>query len=169
MIAGGVGNVRRALVEKAEVPLGAKLVVLGGPAMLIGLGGRAASSLGSGSSSLELDFASVQRGNPEMQRRAQEVIDRCWALGERNPIALIHDVGAGGLANAVPEAAAHSRRGARIELRAIPSAEAGLSPMELWCNEAQERYVLVIAAEALPQFAAIAARERCPFAVIGET
>src|SRR6516165_701468 len=169
MIAGGVGNIRRAQVEKAEVQVGAKLIVLGGPAMLIGLGGGAASSLGSGSSSADLDFASVQRGNPEMQRRAQEVIDRCWALGERNPIALIHDVGAGGLSNAVPEAVAHSHRGARIDLRAIPSAESGLTPMELWCNEAQERYVLVIAAEALPQFAAIAARERCPFAVIGET
>ncbi|HEY4448438.1 MAG TPA: phosphoribosylformylglycinamidine synthase [Steroidobacteraceae bacterium] len=168
MIAGGVGNVRRALVEKAEVPLGAKLVVLGGPAMLIGLGGGAASSLGSGSSSLELDFASVQRGNPEMQRRAQEVIDRCWALGDRNPIALIHDVGAGGLSNAVPEAVAHSQRGARLELRAIPSAESGLSPLELWCNEAQERYVLLIGPQALPQFLAIAARERCPCAVIGE-
>ena len=168
MIAGGLGNVRRAHVEKAVVPAGALLVVLGGPAMLIGLGGGAASSLGSGSSSAELDFASVQRGNPEMQRRAQEVIDRCWALGERNPIALIHDVGAGGLANAVPEAVAHDGRGARIELRAIPSAESGLSPLELWCNEAQERYVLAIAAEALPQLAAIAARERCPFAVIGE-
>jgi phosphoribosylformylglycinamidine synthase len=168
MIAGGVGNVRRALVEKAEVPLGAKLVVLGGPAMLIGLGGGAASSLGSGSSSLELDFASVQRGNPEMQRRAQEVIDRCWALGDRNPIALIHDVGAGGLSNAVPEAVAHSHRGARLDLRAIPSAESGLSPLELWCNEAQERYVLLIGPEALPEFLAIAARERCPCAVIGE-
>ena len=168
MIAGGLGNVRREHVEKAEVPVGAKLVVLGGPAMLIGLGGGAASSLGSGSSSAELDFASVQRGNPEMQRRAQEVIDRCWALGARNPIALIHDVGAGGLSNAVPEAAAHSRRGARIDLRAIPSAEPGMSPLELWCNEAQERYVLAIEARALEEFAAIAARERCPFAVIGE-
>ncbi|HZC86951.1 MAG TPA: phosphoribosylformylglycinamidine synthase, partial [Steroidobacteraceae bacterium] len=156
MIAGGVGNVRPADVEKAEVPVGAQLIVLGGPAMLIGLGGGAASSLGSGSSSAELDFASVQRGNAEMQRRAQEVIDRCWALGERNPIALIHDVGAGGLSNAVPEAVAHSHRGARVDLRAIPSAESGLSAMELWCNEAQERYVLVIEAEALPQFAAIA-------------
>src|SRR6516165_9531611 len=169
MIAGGVGNVRPADVEKAEVPIGAQLIVLGGPAMLIGLGGGAASSLGSGSSSAELDFASVQRGNAEMQRRAQEVIDRCWALGERNPIALIHDVGAGGLSNAVPEAVAHSHRGARVDLRAIPSAESSLSAMELWCNEAQERYVLVVEAEALPQLAAIAARERCPFAVIGET
>jgi len=169
MIAGGVGNIRPVDVEKAEVPVGAKLIVLGGPAMLIGLGGGAASSLGSGSSSADLDFASVQRGNPEMQRRAQEVIDRCWALGERNPIALIHDVGAGGLSNAVPEAVAHSHRGARVDLRAIPSAESSLSAMELWCNEAQERYVLVVEAEALPQLAAIAARERCPFAVIGET
>ena len=168
MIAGGLGNVRRAHVEKAQVPPGAKLVVLGGPAMLIGLGGGAASSVGSGTSSAELDFASVQRGNPEMQRRAQEVIDRCWALGADNPIALIHDVGAGGLSNAVPEALAHSGRGARVELRAIPSAEAGLSPMELWCNEAQERYVLAIDAASLARFAAIAARERCPFAVIGE-
>src|SRR5262249_3109315 len=168
MIAGGVGNVRPAHVEKAEVPVGAKLIVLGGPAVLIGLGGGAASSLGSGSSSLELDFASVQRGNPEMQRRAQEVIDRCWALGDRNPIALIHDVGAGGLSNAVPEAVAHSHRGARLELRAIPSAESGLSPLELWCNEAQERYVLLIGPQALPEFLALAARERCPCAVIGE-
>jgi phosphoribosylformylglycinamidine synthase len=168
MIAGGVGSVRRMHVEKAEVPVGAPLVVLGGPAMLIGLGGGAASSVGSGSSSAELDFASVQRGNPEMQRRAQEVIDRCWALGARNPIALIHDVGAGGLSNAVPEAVAHGGRGARIDLRTIPSAESGLSPLELWCNEAQERYVLVVARDALTEFSAIAARERCPFAVIGE-
>jgi phosphoribosylformylglycinamidine synthase len=167
MIAGGLGNIRRTQVEKAAVPVGARLVVLGGPAMLIGLGGGAASSLGSGSSSADLDFASVQRGNPEMQRRAQEVIDRCWALGEHNPIALIHDVGAGGLSNAVPEAVAHGRRGARIDLRAIPSAEAGMSPMELWCNEAQERYVLIVEAGSLAQFAAIAARERCPYAAIG--
>jgi phosphoribosylformylglycinamidine synthase len=168
MIAGGLGNVRRAHVDKAEVPVGAKLIVLGGPAMLIGLGGGAASSVGSGSSSADLDFASVQRGNAEMQRRAQEVIDHCWSLGQENPIALIHDVGAGGLSNAVPEAVAHSRRGARIDLRAIPSAEAGMSPMELWCNEAQERYLLAIAPPVLAQFAAIAERERCPFAVIGE-
>ncbi|HWZ64132.1 MAG TPA: phosphoribosylformylglycinamidine synthase [Steroidobacteraceae bacterium] len=168
MIAGGLGNIRRPHVEKGALPVGARLVVLGGPAMLIGLGGGAASSLGSGSSSADLDFASVQRGNPEMQRRAQEVIDHCWALGESNPIVLIHDVGAGGLSNAVPESVAHDGRGARVDLRAIPSAESGLSPMELWCNEAQERYVLIVAADALAQFAAIAARERCPFAVIGE-
>src|SRR3989440_669843 len=168
MIAGGLGNVRRAHVDKADVPVGAQLVVLGGPAMLIGLGGGAASSVGSGSSSADLDFASVQRGNAEMQRRAQEVIDRCWAAGEANPIALIHDVGAGGLANAVPEAVAHSGRGARIDLRAVPSAEEGMSPLQLWCNEAQERYLLAIAPQGLPRFAAIAERERCPFAVIGE-
>jgi phosphoribosylformylglycinamidine synthase len=168
MIAGGLGNVRRAHVAKAEIPVGAQVVVLGGPAMLIGLGGGAASSLGSGSSSADLDFASVQRGNPEMQRRAQEVIDHCWSLGAANPILLIHDVGAGGLSNAVPEAVAHSARGARLDLRAIPSAEGGLSPLELWCNEAQERYVLVVAAAALPQLAAVCARERCPHAVLGE-
>jgi phosphoribosylformylglycinamidine synthase len=168
MIAGGMGNVRRRDVDKGEVPVGAKLVVLGGPAMLIGLGGGAASSVGSGASSADLDFASVQRGNAEIQRRAQEVIDSCWALGDDNPIVLIHDVGAGGLSNAVPEAVAHSNRGARIELRAIHSAEPGMSPMEIWCNEAQERYVLAIDATALPRFSDIAARERCPFAVIGE-
>ena len=168
MLAGGLGNVRREHVEKSEVPVGAKLVVLGGPAMLIGLGGGAASSVGSGTSSADLDFASVQRGNAEIQRRAQEVIDSCWSLGERNPIALIHDVGAGGLSNAVPEAVAHSNRGARVDLRSIPSAESGMSPLELWCNEAQERYVLAVEASGLEVFAAFAERERCPFAVIGE-
>src|SRR5579864_3521541 len=168
MIAGGLGNIRRPHIEKAPVPVGAKLIVLGGPAMLIGLGGGAASSVGSGSSSADLDFASVQRGNPEIQRRAQEVIDHCWSLGERNPVLLIHDVGAGGLSNAVPEAVAHGGRGARVDLRAIPSAESGMSPMELWCNEAQERYVLIVAAESLAEFGAIAQRERCPFAAIGE-
>jgi phosphoribosylformylglycinamidine synthase len=169
MIAGGLGNVRRAHVEKGVVSVGAPLVVLGGPAMLIGLGGGAASSLGSGASHEELDFASVQRGNPEMQRRAQEVIDACWALGGENPIELIHDVGAGGLANAVPEAIAHSARGARIDLRAVPSAEPGMSPLEIWCNEAQERYVLALQPTSLAIFDAIAKRERCPYAVIGLT
>src|SRR5215472_7548398 len=168
MIAGGVGNIRREHVEKAEVPVGAKLIVLGGPAMLIGLGGGAASSLGSGSSSADLDFASVQRGNAEIQRRAQQVIDHCWSLGAENPIALIHDVGAGGLSNAVPEAVAHSNRGARVDLRKVPSAEPGMTPMQIWCNEAQERYVLAVDAAALDEFAAIAERERCPFAVIGD-
>ncbi|NBU24200.1 MAG: phosphoribosylformylglycinamidine synthase [Gammaproteobacteria bacterium] len=147
MIAGGMGNVRRDHVEKRDCPPGAKIVVLGGPSMLIGLGGGAASSVGAGTSSADLDFASVQRGNPEMQRRAQEVIDRCWAQGEANPILLIHDVGAGGLSNAVPEAVAHSGRGAVVDLRAILNDEPGMSPMELWCNESQERYVLVVAAD----------------------
>jgi phosphoribosylformylglycinamidine synthase len=169
MIAGGLGNIRRTDVEKRDVVVGAPLVVLGGPSMLIGLGGGAASSVGSGQSSSDLDFKSVQRGNPEMQRRAQEVIDRCWALGEANPILLIHDVGAGGLSNAVPEAIAHSHRGGRIDLRKVPSAEPELSPMEIWCNEAQERYVIALAPGSVPRFAALCARERCPFAVIGET
>ena len=168
MLAGGLGNVRRTHVEKREVVVGAPLVVLGGPAMLIGLGGGAASSVGSGQSDAELDFASVQRGNAEIQRRAQEVIDRCWALGERNPILLIHDVGAGGLSNALPEAIAHSHRGGRIELRRIPSAEAGLSPMEIWCNEAQERYVIALEPGRVAEFEAICARERCPIAIVGE-
>jgi phosphoribosylformylglycinamidine synthase len=169
MIAGGVGNVRRMHVEKSDVPPGAKVVVLGGPAMLIGLGGGAASSVGSGASAEDLDFASVQRGNPEIQRRAQEVIDQCWGLGEANPILLIHDVGAGGLSNAIPESIAHSHRGGRIDLRAVPSDEPGMSPLEIWCNEAQERYVLVVAPEHLERFAALCARERCPYAVVGET
>jgi len=168
MIAGGLGSIRRDQVEKREVVPGAPLVVLGGPAMLIGLGGGAASSVQSGQSSADLDFASVQRGNPEMQRRAQEVIDRCCALADANPILLIHDVGAGGLSNAIPEAIAHSHRGGRVDLRAIPSAEAGLSPMEIWCNEAQERYVLALRPGSVPQFAALCERERCPYAVVGE-
>jgi phosphoribosylformylglycinamidine synthase len=167
MIAGGLGNLRRMHVEKEDVPPGAHLVVLGGPAMLIGLGGGAASSVGSGTSSADLDFASVQRGNPEIQRRAQEVIDRCAALGADNPILLVHDVGAGGLSNAVPEAVAHSARGGQIDLRAVPNDEPGMTPLEIWCNEAQERYVLVIAAEALAGFDALCRRERCPYAVIG--
>ena len=168
MVAGGLGSVRRQNVEKKDVVVGALLVVLGGPSMLIGLGGGAASSVGSGQSSSELDFASVQRGNAEIQRRAQEVIDRCVALGEANPILLIHDVGAGGLSNALPEAIAHSHRGGRIDLRKIPSAESELSPMEIWCNEAQERYVLALAPGGIEQFKALCERERCPFAVVGE-
>ncbi|MEP7312519.1 MAG: phosphoribosylformylglycinamidine synthase, partial [Pseudomonadota bacterium] len=168
MIAGGLGNIRRTHVEKDDCPIGAHVVLLGGPAMLIGLGGGAASSMDSGASSADLDFASVQRGNPEMQRRAQEVIDRCWALGDGNPLHLIHDVGAGGLSNAIPEAVAHSHRGARIDLRAIPNEEPGMSPMELWCNESQERYVLVVSRAGLPEFEAIARRERCQYAVVGE-
>jgi phosphoribosylformylglycinamidine synthase len=168
MIAGGMGNVRRQHVEKAAVVPGSKIVVLGGPSMLIGLGGGAASSMGAGSSSADLDFASVQRGNPEIQRRAQEVIDACWAMGEDNPILLIHDVGAGGLSNAIPESVHHEGSGGRIDLRKVPSDEPGMSPLELWCNESQERYVLVIAAEQLAAFGALCDRERCPFAIVGE-
>ena len=167
MIAGGVGNVRAAHARKIDVPVGARIVVIGGPAMLIGLGGGAASSLASGTSTEDLDFASVQRGNPEIERRAQEVIDRCWALGADNPILLIHDVGAGGLSNAVPEAVDHSGHGARIELRDIDNAEPGMSPMGIWCNEAQERYVLIVADERIGEFRELCARERCPVAVIG--
>ncbi|MFO1377686.1 MAG: phosphoribosylformylglycinamidine synthase [Steroidobacteraceae bacterium] len=167
MIAGGLGNIRRSQVEKADIPPGAYIVVLGGPAMLIGLGGGAASSVGSGASSEDLDYASVQRGNPEMQRRAQEVIDRCWALGEANPVLLVHDVGAGGLSNAVPEAVAHSHRGGSVDLRAVPSAESGMSPLEIWCNEAQERYILAVAEDRLGVLREFCARERCPYGVIG--
>jgi phosphoribosylformylglycinamidine synthase len=168
MLAGGVGQVRAMHVTKAKPAPGAALVVLGGPAMLIGLGGGAASSQGSGAGEEALDFASVQRGNPEIQRRAQEVIDACWALGPDNPIGAIHDVGAGGLSNAVPEIVEHSRCGATLELRNVPSDEPGMSPMELWCNESQERYVVSIEPGRLATFAAICARERCPYAVLGE-
>ena len=167
MVAGGLGNVRQQHASKIDVPVGARIVVIGGPAMLIGLGGGAASSLASGASSEDLDFASVQRGNPEMERRAQEVIDRCWAMGDNNPILLIHDVGAGGLSNAVPEAVDHSHHGARIELREVANAEPGMSPMAIWCNEAQERYVLIIADERIDEFTALCERERCPASVIG--
>jgi len=167
MIAGGFGNVRAGHVKKSPFPPGAALVVLGGPAMLIGLGGGAASSLSSGASQEDLDFASVQRDNPEMQRRCQEVIDRCWALGDENPVLSIHDVGAGGLSNALPELVHDSGRGAHLELRRIPSDEPGLSPLEIWCNEAQERYVLAIAPERLGEFREMCARERCPMAVVG--
>ena len=167
MIAGGVGNVREEHALKIEIPVGANIIVLGGPAMLIGLGGGAASSLGSGTSSEDLDFASVQRGNPEMERRAQEVIDQCTAMGGANPILLIHDVGAGGLSNAVPEAVDHSKHGALVELRNVPNAEPDLSPMSIWCNEAQERYVLIVNPDETDRFASICVRERCPFAIIG--
>ncbi|MBT8136354.1 MAG: phosphoribosylformylglycinamidine synthase, partial [Gammaproteobacteria bacterium] len=168
MLAGGMGNVRPGHVEKDDVPVDALIVVLGGPAMQIGLGGGAASSMSSGQSDENLDFASVQRGNPEMQRRAQEVIDACWAQGDENPIVLVHDVGAGGLSNAVPEVLDHSGRGGQIELREVPNDEPGMSPMAIWCNEAQERYVLAIEPDRLPEFSALCARERCPFAVIGK-
>ncbi|NCA72052.1 MAG: phosphoribosylformylglycinamidine synthase [Sphingobacteriia bacterium] len=168
MLAGGLGNIRSEHVAKRAFPPGTPLVVLGGPAMLIGLGGGAASSMTSGASAEDLDFASVQRANPEMQRRCQEVIDRCWALGEDNPILFIHDVGAGGLANALPELVHDADRGGAFELREVPSDDAGMSPMEIWCNESQERYVLAIAAERLERFQAICARERCPYAVVGQ-
>jgi phosphoribosylformylglycinamidine synthase len=167
MVAGGLGNVRPGHVKKGAIAPGDPVVVLGGPAMLIGLGGGAASSVASGASAEDLDFASVQRDNAEMQRRCQEVIDRCWALGEQSPIASVHDVGAGGLSNALPELVHEAGRGARFELRAVPSDEPGLSPLELWCNEAQERYVLAVAQGRLADFAAICERERAPFAVLG--
>jgi phosphoribosylformylglycinamidine synthase len=169
MIAGGLGIIREQHVTKQKLPVGTQLIVLGGPAMLIGLGGGAASSMQTGSSKADLDFASVQRANAEMEHRAQEVIDRCWALGKSNPILSIHDVGAGGLSNALPELVHDSGVGAHFELRNIPSAEPGLSPMEIWCNEAQERYVMGVSKEDLATFAAICKRERCPFAVVGET
>jgi phosphoribosylformylglycinamidine synthase len=167
MIAGGMGNIRPHHLAKEQIPAGAPIVVLGGPAMLIGLGGGAASSVASGESAEDLDFASVQRGNPEMQRRCQEVINRCTAMGEANPILSIHDVGAGGLSNAVPEIIHDAGRGGRFELREVPNDEPGMSPMQIWCNEAQERYVLALKPEALDLFRAFCERERCPYAVIG--
>ncbi len=167
MIAGGYGNIRADHVQKHGFPPGAPIVVLGGPAMLIGLGGGAASSVAAGASEEDLDFASVQRDNAEMQRRCQEVIDACWALGEHNPIASIHDVGAGGLSNALPELVNDAGRGARFELRAVPSDEPGMSPLELWCNESQERYVLALDPEGVERFSAFCARERCPYAIVG--
>ena len=168
MIAGGYGNIRKEHVEKGDYRPGAKLIALGGPAMLIGLGGGAASSMASGQSAEDLDFASVQRQNPEIERRCQEVIDRCWQLGEDNPIAFIHDVGAGGLSNAFPELVKDGGRGGRFELRSVPNDEPGMSPLEIWCNEAQERYVMAVEPENLARFQAICERERCPFAVVGE-
>jgi len=168
MLAGGLGNIREQHVQKKDIPVGAKLIVLGGPAMLIGLGGGAASSMAAGVSSEDLDFASVQRDNAEMERRCQEVIDHCWAQGEQNPIRFIHDVGAGGLSNALPELVKDAERGGNFDLRKIPNAEAQMSPMEIWCNEAQERYVLAVAEADLPRFEAACHRERCPFAIVGE-
>src|SRR5258706_3547199 len=167
MLAGGIGAVRPGHVAKAPIPEGAALIVLGGPAFLIGLGGGAASSLAQGASAEDLDFASVQRDNPEIQRRCQEVIDRCWAMGDANPILSIHDVGAGGLSNALPELVHDAGRGARVDLRAIPTGEPDLSPLELWCNEAQERYVLALAPDRIDEFAALCARERAPWARLG--
>ena len=168
MIAGGVGNIAARDAHKVEFRAGALLIQLGGPGMLIGLGGGAASSMTTGTNTADLDFASVQRGNPEIQRRAQEVIDRCWQLQDANPILSIHDVGAGGLSNALPELAHGAGCGARFELRRVQVEEPGMSPREIWCNEAQERYVLAIAADRLEEFREICERERCPFAVLGE-
>ena len=167
MIAGGMGNIRDGNIEKKSLPEGTPIVVLGGPAMLIGLGGGAASSMASGTSAENLDFASVQRGNPEMERRCQEVIDRCVALGKDNPILSIHDVGAGGISNAIPEIINDAGRGGRFELRTVPNDEPGMSPMEIWCNEAQERYVLAIAEDKLDTFRALCERERAVYAVVG--
>jgi phosphoribosylformylglycinamidine synthase len=167
MIAGGLGNIAASHSFKIRFPAGSLLIQLGGPGMLIGLGGGAASSMATGSNTADLDFASVQRGNPEIQRRAQEVIDRCWQQGDANPILAIHDVGAGGISNAMPEIAHDAGCGAAFDLRAIPSEEPGMSPREIWSNEAQERYVLAIAPQRLDEFRALCERERCPFAVLG--
>jgi phosphoribosylformylglycinamidine synthase len=167
MIAGGVGNISAIHTHKSGLPEGALIIQLGGPAMLIGLGGGAASSMDTGTNQEDLDFDSVQRGNAEIERRAQEVIDRCWGLAEDNPILSIHDVGAGGLSNALPELVHGAGRGGRFDLRKIPNEEPGMSPVQIWCNEAQERYVLAILPEQLDVFAGICRRERCPFAVVG--
>jgi phosphoribosylformylglycinamidine synthase len=169
MIAGGIGTIDAALTHKIEFPAGSLLIQLGGPGMRIGMGGSAASSMASGTNAASLDFDSVQRGNPEIERRAQEVINQCWQLGTANPILAIHDVGAGGLSNAFPELVNDAGRGARFDLSAIPLEESGLAPKEIWCNESQERYVMAIAPESLPLFKSFCERERCPFAVIGVT
>ena len=168
MLAGGIGNIRKEHIQKGEFPAGSKLVVLGGPSMNIGLGGGAASSMTSGQSDEHLDFASVQRDNPEMERRCQEVIDRCWQLGKANPILFIHDVGAGGLSNAMPELVSDGGCGGQFELRKILNDEPGMSPLQIWSNESQERYVLAIAPKSLPLFEELCLRERAPYAVIGE-
>jgi len=168
MLAGGLGNIREGHVDKNNIPPGSHIVVLGGPAMLIGLGGGAASSMASGDSNESLDFASVQRGNPEIERRVQEVIDSCVQMGKQNPIISIHDVGAGGLSNALPELVNDSGRGGKFELRMIPNDEPGMAPMEIWCNESQERYVLAVSSADLDMFKALCQRERCPMSVVGE-
>ena len=167
MLAGGIGNIRDDQTAKQTLPSGTLMIVLGGPGMRIGLGGGAASSMTTGSNAESLDFDSVQRGNPEMERRAQEVIDRCWASGAENPILAIHDVGAGGLSNAMPELADLSGHGAQLSLAKVPVEEKGMSPLEVWCNESQERYVIAIAPEKLATFDAFCKRERCPYAVLG--
>ena len=167
MLAGGIGNIRDDQTKKDVPPAGSLLIVLGGPGMRIGLGGGAASSMTTGSNSEALDFDSVQRGNPEMERRAQEVIDRCWSMGEENPIIAIHDVGAGGLSNAMPELADLSGKGATFDLSKVPVEESGMSPLEIWCNESQERYVIALDPAKIDIFRAFCERERCPFAVLG--
>ncbi|MDM0107139.1 phosphoribosylformylglycinamidine synthase [Variovorax sp. J22R24] len=167
MIAGGLGSIDAEQTRKIQFPAGALLIQLGGPGMRIGMGGSAASSMATGANAAELDFDSVQRGNPEIERRAQEVINHCWQQGDANPILAIHDVGAGGLSNAFPELTNDAGRGARFDLRAVPLEESGMAPKEIWCNESQERYVLAIAPESLAQFRAFCERERCPFSVVG--
>ncbi|MDT8282933.1 MAG: phosphoribosylformylglycinamidine synthase, partial [Gammaproteobacteria bacterium] len=169
MLAGGYGNIREPDIQKLPLPVGTPIVVLGGPAMLIGLGGGAASSMDSGASAEHLDFASVQRGNPEMERRCQEVIDGCWTQMGNNPILSIHDVGAGGLSNALPELVHDGGRGAEFELREIHNDEPGMTPMQIWSNESQERYVLAIDPERIEDFKKLCERERCPYAILGET
>ncbi|MDB5940846.1 MAG: phosphoribosylformylglycinamidine synthase [Ramlibacter sp.] len=167
MIAGGLGSIEAGQTKKIAFPAGSLLIQLGGPGMRIGMGGSAASSMATGANAAELDFDSVQRGNPEIERRAQEVINQCFARGDANPILAIHDVGAGGLSNAFPELTNDAGRGARFDLRKVPVLESGMAPKEIWCNESQERYVLAIAPGSLPRFQAFCERERCPFAVVG--
>ena len=167
MIAGGMGSIDAGQTHKDPLPPGALLIQLGGPGLRIGMGGSAASSMAAGANTAALDFDSVQRGNPELERRAQEVIDRCWQLGENNPVLAIHDVGAGGLSNAFPELVNDAGRGAIFDLRRVPLEESGMSPAEIWCNESQERYVLAVLRENVELFKEIADRERCPFAIVG--
>jgi len=169
MIAGGLGSISASQTKKIAFPAGTLLIQLGGPGMRIGMGGGAASSMAAGANAASLDFDSVQRGNPEIERRAQEVINHCWALGDSNPILAIHDVGAGGISNAFPELVDGAGMGARFDMRAVPLEETGLAPKEIWCNESQERYVMAVSPEALPMFCAMCERERCPFAVVGVT
>ncbi len=167
MLAGGLGNIQEGHIQKGDILPGDHLIVLGGPAMLIGLGGGAASSMASGSGNEDLDFASVQRENAEMERRCQEVIDRCWALGAENPISFIHDVGAGGISNALPELVNDGGRGGKFDLRKVPNDEPGMAPHEIWCNESQERYVMAVPPSRIETFKALCERERCPFAIVG--
>src|SRR5574343_2079292 len=167
MIAGGLGTISGTQTHKIEFPAGTLLIQLGGPGMRIGMGGGAASSMAAGVNSAELDFDSVQRGNPEIERRAQEAVNHCWSLGQENPILAIHDVGAGGISNAFPELVDGAEKGATFDIRKVPLEETGLAPKEIWCNESQERYVLAIGPESLEQFTAFCERERCPFAVVG--